>query len=85
VQIEKKGEVKIVGEVLLMGCLHDLANVQQTSSKRPTNVQLHYNIWQQTSRKLPANVQQTSSSIITYGSKRPANFQQTSNKRPAPL
>jgi len=32
-----------------MGCLHDPANVQQTFSKHPVNVQLYYNIWQQTS------------------------------------
>ena len=47
--------------ISLTGCFHDPANVQQTSSKLPANVQLHYNIWQQTFSKLSANVQQTSS------------------------
>jgi len=37
-----------------IGCLHDPANVQQTSSKLPANIQLHYNIWQQTSGKRSA-------------------------------
>ena len=39
---------------------------QQTSNKRPANVQLHYNIWQQTNSKLPANVQQTSSNLRVF-------------------
>jgi len=41
--------------VSVIGCLHDLANVQQTSSKLPENVQLHYNIWQQTFSKRPTS------------------------------